>query len=325
MTRTNAIVVESTGGPEVLQWRQTEVPAPGAGQVLVAVAAAGINFIDTYQRGGLYPMALPFIPGVEGAGVVEALGSDVQEVEVGARVAWSGSVGSYAEHRVIAATDLVAVPDEVELDLAAAVMLQGMTAHYLCHDTYRLEEGDACLIHAGAGGVGLLLIQMAKARGATVYATVGSATKSQVAAAAGADHVINYSEVDFKEAIEDIAGPKPLAVVYDGVGRDTFEQGLELLRRRGTMVTFGNSSGPPPPIDALQLMRLGSLFVTRPTLGDYTATRELLEQRSNDLFRWIASGELDVRIGARFPLAAAADAHRAIEGRATTGKVLLDT
>lgn len=324
MTQTNAIVVESNGGPEVLQWSPAELTAPGPGQVQVRVAAAGINFIDIYQRSGLYPLDLPFTPGVEGSGVVEAVGSEVADLGVGARVAWSGSLGSYAENRLIAAKDLVALPDEVPLDLAAAVMLQGMTAHYLCYDTYRLEAGDACLIHAGAGGVGNLLIQITKMLGATVFATVGSSAKVKVAEAAGADHVINYAEADFKEAIEEIAGPKPLAVVYDGVGRDTFEQGLQLLRRRGTMVTFGNSSGPPPPIDALQLMRLGSLFVTRPTLGDYTATRQQLEQRAGELFGWIASGELDVRIGARFPLAQAADAHRALEGRATTGKVLLE-
>jgi NADPH2:quinone reductase len=325
VTQTNAIVVASTGGPEVLQWSQAEVPAPGSGQVQVRVAAAGVNFIDIYQRSGRYSLDLPFTPGVEGSGVVEAVGSEVEGLVVGDRVAWSGSLGSYAQHRVIAAAGVVKLPDDVPLDLAAAVMLQGMTAHYLCHDTYRLENGDACLIHAGAGGVGTLLIQMAKMLGATVFATVGSAAKAEVAKAAGADHVIDYTEVDFREAIEEIAGPKPLAVVYDGVGRDTFDRGLELLRRRGVMVAFGNSSGPPAAVDPLRLMRLGSLYVTRPSLFDYTATHEQLQQRSGDLFRWIAAGDLEVRVGARLPLAAAADAHRALEGRATTGKVLLDT
>ena len=322
--KTGAIVVETTGGPEVLQWRDTEVPDPGTGQVQVEVVAAGINFIDIYQRNGLYPLTLPFTPGVEGAGVVEAVGDDVGTLEVGSRVAWSGSLGSYTQHRVLDAADVVEVPENVPLDLAAAVMLQGMTAHYLCHDTYPLQPGDICLIHAGAGGVGNLLIQMAKMRGARVFATVGTAEKAEVALAAGADHVINYADTDFKQAIEEIAGTKQLAVVYDGVGKDTFERGLELLRRRGVMVTFGNSSGPPPPIEALQLMRLGSLYVTRPTLFDYNATRDQLEQRSTALFRMIADGTLEVRIGARFPLSAAADAHRALQGRSTTGKVLLE-
>ncbi|MDH3471765.1 MAG: quinone oxidoreductase [Acidimicrobiia bacterium] len=322
--KTGAIVVETTGGPEVLQWRDTEVPDPGTGQVQVEVVAAGINFIDIYQRNGLYPLTLPFTPGVEGAGVVEAVGDDVGTLEVGSRVAWSGSLGSYTQHRVLDAADVVEVPENVHLDLAAAVMLQGMTAHYLCHDTYPLQPGDICLIHAGAGGVGNLLIQMAKMRGARVFATVGTAEKAEVAQAAGADHVINYADTDFKQAIEEIAGPKQLAVVYDGVGKDTFERGMELLGRRGVMVTFGNSSGPPPPIEALQLMRLGSLYVTRPTLFDYNATRDQLEQRSTALFRMIADGTLEVRIGARFPLSAAADAHRALQGRSTTGKVLLE-
>ena len=322
--KTGAIVVETTGGPEVLQWRDTEVPDPGTGQVQVEVVAAGINFIDIYQRNGLYPLTLPFTPGVEGAGIVEVVGDDVGTLEVGSRVAWSGSLGSYTQHRVLDAADVVEVPENVPLDLAAAVMLQGMTAHYLCHDTYPLQPGDICLIHAGAGGVGNLLIQMAKMRGARVFATVGTAEKAEVALAAGADHVINYADTDFKQAIEEIAGPKQLAVVYDGVGKDTFERGMELLGRRGVMVTFGNSSGPPPPIEALQLMRLGSLYVTRPTLFDYNATRDQLEQRSTALFRMIADGTLEVRIGARFPLSAAADAHRALQGRSTTGKVLLE-
>ncbi len=320
---TGTIVVTANGGPEVLEWTETTVGDPGPGEALVKVAAAGVNFIDIYQRDGLYPLDLPFTPGVEGSGVVEAVASDVF-LDVGARVAWSGSLGSYAEKRLIDADKLIEVPQGVPLDLAAAVMLQGMTAHYLSHDTYPLAEGDACLIHAGAGGVGLLLIQMAKARGASVFATVGTAEKARVAAAAGADHVVNYTDTDFKDAIEEIAGPKPLAVIYDGVGADTFERGLELLRRRGVMVTFGNSSGPPPPVDALALMRLGSLYVTRPTLFDYIATREQLEQRSRDLFKWIGEGTLEVRVGARFALSAAADAHRALQGRSTTGKALLE-
>jgi len=315
--------VTTIGGPEVLEWGPLELAEPGPGQIAVNVTAAGVNFIDVYHRTGLYPLPLPFTPGFEGAGVVEAVGVDVS-LEIGARVAWSTAPGSYAERVVMAADVVVEVPDSVGLDTAAAVMLQGLTAHYLSHDTYSLAEGDSCLIHAGAGGVGNLLIQMAKARGATVFATVGSSEKAEVAREAGADHVIDYSTADFGDAIEEIAGPRPLAVVYDGVGAATFERGLGLLGRRGTMVTFGNASGPPAPVDPLELARHGSVYVTRPTLRDYTGTRDELLQRTDDLFRWIAAGDLEVRIGSRFPLSEAATAHRALEGRRTTGKVLLE-
>lgn len=310
-----------TGGPDVLEWGPIEVADPGPGQLRVKVAAAGVNFIDIYHRTGFYELDLPFTPGLEGAGVVEAVGPDAL-LSVGDRVAWAGSPGSYAEMIVLSAEDVVEVPDGVAFDDAAAVMLQGMTAHYLCHDTYPLAEGESCLVHAGAGGVGNLLIQMAKARGATVFATVGSPEKAAVANAAGADYVIRYE--DFDDAISEIAGPRPLAVIYDGVGAATFERGLSLLKTRGTMVTFGNASGPPPPIDLLELGRNGSLFVTRPTLRDYVASREQLERRTGDLFRDIASGDLEVRIGARFPMPEAAAAHRALESRGTTGKVLLE-
>ncbi len=319
-----AIRVASAGGPEVLEWAETEVPEPGPGQVLVRVVAAGVNFIDTYQRGGLYPMDLPFTPGLEGAGFVESRASDVTDLEIGARVAWPATLGSYAQFAAVPADRLVPVPDAVDLDLAAATMLQGMTAHYLALSTFPLEAGQSCLIHAGAGGVGQLLIQIAKRQGAKVFATVGTAEKAELARAAGADHVIIYTEHDFQVEIERIAGPKAIDVVYDGVGADTVGAGMELLRPRGMMVTFGNASGPPPDVSAFQLMRLGSLLYTRPSLKDYIATRSELEERAFDLFRWIEDGQLNVSIGARFPLADAAEAHRALEGRKTTGKVLLD-
>ncbi|GBE22904.1 quinone oxidoreductase 1 [bacterium BMS3Bbin01] len=320
----HAIRVGSTGGPEVLEWTSAGTPSPGPDEVLVRVETAGVNFIDVYHRTGLYPVGLPFTPGVEGAGVVEAAGSDVSTVRVGDRVAWAGPIGSYAEYAKLAADRCVVVPDSVELDVAAAVMLQGMTAHYLCHDTFPLAEGDRCLIHAGAGGVGHLLIQMAKMRGATVYTTVSSEAKAEIARRSGADYVINYLDTDFGDAIEELAGPKSLDVVYDGVGADTLERGLELLRTRGMMVTYGNAGGRPPSVDPIRLMSLGSLFITRPSLFDYVGSRDELEQRASDLFRWIDAGELKVHIGARFPLADATEAHRALEGRRTVGKVVLD-
>ncbi|MDH5615462.1 MAG: quinone oxidoreductase [Acidimicrobiia bacterium] len=320
----HAIRVSSTGGPEVLEWASTEKPDAGPDEVLVRMEAAGVNFIDVYHRIGLYPLELPFTPGAEGAGVVEAVGSGVSTVQVGDRVAWAGPIGSYAEYATLAADRCVMVPDSVELAVAAAVMLQGMTAHYLCRDTFPLAEGQKCLVHAGAGGVGHLLIQMAKTCGATVYTTVSSEAKEEAARRAGADHVINYLETDFGDAIEDLAGPKSLDVVYDGVGADTLERGMELLRPRGMMVTFGNASGPPPHVDPIRLMSLGSLFITRPALGHYVGNRNELERRASDLFRWIAKGELEVHIGARFPLENAAEAHRMLEGRRTIGKVVLD-
>ncbi len=256
---------------------------------------------------------------------MESTGSDVSEVSVGDRVAWAGPVGAYAQFAVVPAERLVPVPEEMDLDIAAAVLLQGITAHYLALDTFPLEPGQQCLIHAGAGGVGHLLIQIAKQRGATVFATVGTEEKAEVASKAGADHVINYREADFRQEVEGIAGTNAIDVVYDGVGADTVESGLALLRPRGMMVTFGNASGPPPDVAALDLMRLGSLFYTRPTMKDYIATRQELVQRASDLFGWIEASELDVVVGARFPLAEAADAHRALEGRRTIGKVLLET
>ena len=317
------IRVGETGGPEVMEWRELPDPEPGRGEIVVEVAAAGLNFIDTYHRSGLYDMALPFTPGLEGAGIVIAVGDDVTEPVVGDRVAWVSAIGSYAERVRMPAPSAVPVPEGLDLETAAAVLLQGITAHYLAVDTYPLAPGDRCLVHAGAGGVGSLLIQIAERRGAEVFTTVGTAEKAELAAAAGAHHTIRYRDTDFVAAVTEIAGDRPLDVVYDGVGRAVFAASLRVLRRRGTMVTFGNASGPVDPISPLVLSANGSLYLTRPTIGDYIATVDELRRRTDELFSWIADGSLDVRVGARFPLAEAADAHRALEGRQTTGKVLL--
>ncbi|MDX1511398.1 MAG: quinone oxidoreductase [Nitriliruptorales bacterium] len=318
-----AIVVEELGGPEVLELRDDDDPAVGPGQVAVDVAAAGVNYIDTYHRSGLYEMPLPFTPGLEGAGTIQAVGEGVEGWSVGDHVAWSGSMGSYADRVVANADGIVRIPEGVNPETAAAAMLQGMTAHFLTHDTFPLSSGDRCLVHAGAGGVGLLTIQMAKVRGAEVFTTVGSEEKAALAREAGADHVILYRDVDFVAAVEDLAGPRPLDVVYDGVGAATFEGGLRLLRPRGMMVTFGNASGAVEPIAPLELSRHGSLFLTRPTLFHHIADRESLEHRAEVLFQLIAHDRLAVRIGHRLALADAADAHRMLEARETTGKVLL--
>ncbi len=318
-----AMQIDAPGGPEAMVWREVADPVPGPGQVLVEVAAAGLNYIDTYHRSGLYQVALPFTLGMEGAGTVVALGDGVASVAVGDRVAWAHGSGSYAQLAVVAEHALLRVPDEVGLDVAAAVALQGMTAHYLSHDTFPLRVGSRCLVHAGAGGVGLLLIQMAKMLGAEVFTTVGTAEKASLAAGAGADHVILYRDVDFAAEIARIAGPRPLDVVYDSVGKTTFQQSLQVLRPRGLMVSYGNASGPVEPVAPLELMANGSLYLTRPTLNHYAATRDEVERRATDLFGWIADGALDVRIGATWPLQDAAEAHRALEGRGTTGKVLL--
>ena len=317
-----AIRISAYGGPEVLALEEQPDPTPDAGQIVVDVAAAGVNFVDTYQRSGLYKIPLPFTAGLEGAGTVTSVGADVTGVAVGDGVAWCGSQGSYAERCALDAARVVPVPGAVTLDTAAAVMLQGLTAHYLVIDTFALQPGQRCLVHAGAGGTGLLLIQMAKRIGAEVFTTVGSPAKAELAAGAGADHVILYSDVDFAEAIVDIAGPRPLDVVYDGVGAAVFDASLGLLRRRGTMVTFGNASGPVEPIAPLRLSQEGSLFLTRPTLWDHVSERADLLSRSQDLFDWIDDG-MNVRIGLELPLVEAAEAHRRLEGRATTGKILL--
>jgi NADPH2:quinone reductase len=319
-----AIRVNEHGGPEVLAWESIPRPRPGDGELLVELEAAGVNYIDTYHRTGLYPLDVPFTLGLEGAGTIVEVGPNAGEFEVGSRVAWASAPGSYAQYVIVRTAAAVTVPDGVGADVAAAAMLQGMTAHYLATDTYPLDAGERCLVHAGAGGVGLLLIQIAKLLGAEVFATVSTEEKAALAMAAGADHVINYTEVDFGDAVEAVAGPKALDVVYDGVGAATFDRGLELLRPRGLMALFGQSSGVVEPFDLGRLSRLGSLYVTRPSLFAYIADRPDLERRAADVFAWIAAGQLDVRIGARFPLAQAADAHRALEGRQTTGKVLLE-
>jgi NADPH:quinone reductase len=318
-----AIQVKETGGPEVLEVATVADPAPSSGRVVVEVEAAGLNFIDTYHRTGLYPMEMPFIPGMEGAGRVIDVGEGVEEVGPGDLVAWTDVLGSYAEQQSLPAERVVPVPDGVEARLAAAAMLQGITAHYLANSTFPLRPGHRCLIHAGAGGVGNLLIQIAKRAGAVVFTTVGSPDKVGVAEAAGADHVINYREIPFDDAITAIAGPRPLDVVFDGVGASTFDAGLRLLKPRGMMVTYGNASGAVPPVSPLTLTQNGSLFLTRPTLGDYIRERVELLERSREVFDLIADGDLDVLIGATYDLTDAADAHRALEGRATTGKVLL--
>jgi NADPH2:quinone reductase len=318
-----AIVITETGGAEMLHYGDHPDPSPEAGEVLVEVAAAGVNFIDTYHRSGLYPMDFPLIPGVEGAGTVVGIGDGVGDLQIGDRVAWCLGIGSYAERVTVATARAVRVPDAVELETAAAVLLQGLTAHYLAHDTFPLARGDKCLIHAGAGGVGLLLTQIAVMKGAHVITTVGSREKVELSRKAGASEVIVYTDGDFRREVESLLGPRAMDVVYDGVGKATFDDGIELLRPRGMMVTFGNASGPVPGVSPLLLSQKGSLFLTRPTLGDYVQTREELDSRAGDLFAWIDSGDLDVHIGHRYPLAEAPDAHRALEGRMTTGKVLL--
>ncbi|HMK10635.1 MAG TPA: quinone oxidoreductase [Acidimicrobiales bacterium] len=319
----HAVQFTTTGGPEVLAWVEVDEPVPGPTDLVVRLAAAGLNFIDTYHRSGLYQVPLPFTPGSEGAGTVVAVGERCARFRVGDRVAWGSGGGSYAELVRVPEAVAVAVPDGVDLEKAAAVMLQGMTAHYLVRDTFPLASGQRCLIHAGAGGTGLLLIQMAHHIGAEVFTTVGSPDKAELARAAGADHTILYRDVDFGEAIEQLVGPKAIDVVYDGVGKAVFERSLEVLRVRGMMVTFGNASGPPDPIAPLRLSQLGSLFLTRPVLFHYISNRADLERRAGDVFAAMADGWLDVRIGERVPLRSAAEAHRLLEGRSTTGKVLL--
>lgn len=319
----HAIRISETGGPEVLSYNEVDDPTPAADGIVVDVAAAGVNFIDTYHRSGLYTMPLPLTVGLEGAGTISAIGSSVDQWDVGDTVAWTGCIGSYAERVAMPAASVVAVPEGVSLDVAAASMLQGLTSHYLMDSTYGLGPGDKCVVHAAAGGVGLLLVQMAKMKGAEVFATVGTEEKAELARGAGADHVIMYREVDFAEAIEDIAGPNPIDVVYDGVGASTFDGGLRVLRRRGTMATFGNASGPVEAVTPIAASAGKSLFLTRPSLFDYIAEPGELQRRSEEMFSWIAAGDLDVRIGLEMPLAEAAEAHRKLEGRETTGKVLL--
>ncbi|HEX6040484.1 MAG TPA: quinone oxidoreductase [Longimicrobium sp.] len=318
-----AVRIHATGGAEALTVDTVPVPRPGPGQALVRLEAAGVNFIDVYKRTGLYTVPLPATLGEEGAGTVAAVGEGVTEVREGDRVAWAGHIGAYADYAVVPAAKLVPLPDGVSAAQGAAVMLQGMTAHYLAASTYPLREGDRCLVHAAAGGVGLLLVQIAKRRGAFVVGTAGSDDKAQLARAAGADEVIVYTRDDFVAETRRITGGAGLQVIYDSVGKTTFLPGLDLLAPRGMMVLFGQSSGPVVPVDPQVLNAKGSLFLTRPTLGHYVATRDELMWRAGELFAWIAAGELSVRVGAEFALDDAAEAHRALEGRRTTGKVLL--
>jgi len=318
-----AVRVHHPGGPEVLQYEELSPPDPKAGEALVEVHAAGVNFIDVYKRAGLYKVALPATIGEEGAGKVVAVGDGVSEVRVGDRVAWASVLGSYAEYAIVPAARLVPLPSEISATQGAALMLQGMTAHYLAASTYPLRQGDRCLVHAAAGGVGLLLVQIAKKRGAFVIGTAGSDDKAQLAREAGADEVIVYTRQDFVQETKRLTEGRGVHVVYDSVGRTTFLPGLDVLVPRGTMVLFGQSSGPVAPIDPQLLNQKGSLFLTRPTLGHYVASREELLWRAREIFTWVASAELSLRIGAEYPLGEAAEAHRALEGRKTTGKVLL--
>jgi NADPH2:quinone reductase len=319
----HAVQINEVGGPEVMEWTEVPSPMPDPGEVVVRLTAAGLNFVDTYFRTGLYPAGLPYVLGMEGAGTVELLGAEVQGWQIGDRVAWTDVAASYAERVAVPVDRAVRVPGGIDLETAAAVMLQGITAHYLATDTFTLGPGHRCLVHAGAGGVGQLLIQIAKMAGAEVIATAGGDEKVALAAGAGADHVIDYTKVDFVEAVEALVGTHSIDVVYDGVGADTFEGGLQVLRRRGLMVTFGNASGPASSVAPSRLAQGGSLFLTRPRMNDYIGTRIELESRVSDLFEWIDEGSLRVMVGARFALADAAEAHRALESRATTGKVLL--
>jgi NADPH2:quinone reductase len=318
-----AIRVERFGGPEVLRLEDLPVPEPGAGQVLVNVEAAGLNYIDVYHRTGLYPNALPFTLGLEGAGTVARLGPGVTGLRPGDPVAWTSALGSYAEQVLAPAAQLVAVPSGVPARTAAAVMLQGMTAHYLTESTFPLKPGDHCLVHAAAGGVGLLLIQMAKQRGARVFGTVSTEEKAALAREAGADAVILYTKQDFVAEVKALTAGRGVQVVYDSVGQSTFEKSLECLAPRGLLALFGQSSGPVPPFSPSLLAQKGSLFLTRPTLFHYVADRESLEARASAVLGAVAEGRLKVRIDRTFPLAEAAEAHRALEGRQTTGKVLL--
>ncbi|MDQ6828386.1 MAG: quinone oxidoreductase [Gemmatimonadota bacterium] len=318
-----AIRVHAVGGPDALRLDEIPVPVPKAGEALVKLDAAGVNFIDVYKRSGLYALPLPATLGEEGAGTIVALGDGVADLHVGDRVAWALTVGSYAEYAAVSAARLVRVPEAVSTVQAAAVMLQGMTAHYLATSTHPLKPSDRCLVHAAAGGVGLLLVQIAKKRGAFVIGTAGSDEKAELARGAGADEVIIYTRQDFVAETKRITGGAGVQVIYDSVGKTTFLPGLDLLARRGLMALFGQSSGPVAPIDPQLLNQKGSLFLTRPSLGAYVATREELMWRADELFEWMAEGSLNVRIGAEFPLAEAANAHHALEGRRTTGKVVL--
>lgn len=318
-----AIQVLETGGPEVLTLVEQPIPQPKPTEAVVQIKAAGVNFIDVYFREGRYSTLVPFVNGQEGAGIVTAVGSDVGEVKVGDHVAYTGALGSYAEYAAVPANRLIRIPDGLDFEQAAAAMLQGMTAHYLSHSTYKLQKGETALVHAAAGGVGLLLVQMAKKIGARVIATAGTTEKAQLARDAGADECIIYTESDFEEETRRLTKGNGVDVIYDGVGKATFDKDLNVVRPRGYLVLFGGSSGAVPPFDLIKLSQKGSLYITRPTLGHYTATREELEWRAADVLGWVKNGELKLRIHKKYPLKEAAQAHRDLEGRKTTGKLLL--
>ena len=318
-----AVQITEHGGPEVLRVADVDTPAPGPGQILVRVAAAGVNFIDTYHRSGRYPLALPSGLGLEGAGTVEAAGTDVEGFIPGDRVVWMATLGSYASHVVVDAQQAVAVPDGVDLQLAAALLLQGVTAHYLASSTFALQPGHTALVHAAAGGVGGLLTQVAKLRGARVLATVSTDEKERLAREAGADEVIRYTQTDVATAVRDLTGGVGVEVVYDSVGKDTFDASLDCLKVRGVLVLYGQSSGPVPPLDPQVLNAKGGLYLTRPSTGHYTQTRAELLQRAGELLDWLDAGSLVVRVDRTWPLAEVADAHRYLEGRQSKGKLLL--
>jgi len=319
-----AIQVKHAGGPEVLELAtDLAIPMAKGNEAVVKIAASGVNFIDVYYREGRYKAVVPFVPGQEGAGEITAVGPQVKQLKVGDRVAYSGVMGSYAEYAAVPEDRLVKMPQDLSYPQAAATMLQGMTAHYLCHDTYPLKKGETALVHAAAGGVGLLLVQMAKNIGARVIGTVSTQEKAKLARDAGADEIILYTQADFEAETRRLTGGHGVHVVYDSVGKTTFEKSLNVLRPRGYMVLFGGSSGAVPPFDLIQLSQKGSLYVTRPTLAHYIAFREDLERRSRDVFAMIAAGQLKLRIEHTYPLQDAAQAHRDLEGRKTTGKLLL--
>lgn len=319
-----AVQIAEYGGPEVLTPNEVADPEPGSGELLVEVGAAGVNYIDTYHRTGVYPLRLPLIPGLEGAGTVVATGSDVDEVAVGDRVAWADAIGSYAQQTLVSATKAVPVPSDVDDETAAASMLQGMTAHYLVNSTYPLAAGETILIHAGAGGMGLVLTQLAKARGARVITTVSSDEKAQLSRSAGADEVIRYDQNhDIAGTVRELTDGDGVSVAYDGVGATTFDASLAALRRRGMLVLFGAASGPVPPVDPQRLNQAGSAFLTRPKLGDYTATPDELTWRAGEVLGAVRTGTLAISIGGRYRLDEAAKAHEDLQGRRTTGKLLL--
>ena len=317
------IQVSQTGGPEVLELVDLPIPEPKPNEAVVQINAAGVNFIDVYFREGRYPAPLPFVNGQEAAGVVTAVGTEVKTVNIDDRVAYTGALGSYAEYAAVPADRLVRIPDQLDFKQAAAAMLQGMTAHYLSHSTYPLKPGETALVHAAAGGVGLLLVQMCKLLGARVIGTAGSEEKAALARDAGADEVIIYTTHDFETETKQLTDNKGVHVVYDGVGKTTFEKDLNVLRPRGYLVLFGGASGAVPSFDLLELTKHGSLFVTRPSLQHYVATREELEQRSSDVLGMIVRSDLKLHIHKAYPLAEAGQAHRDLEGRKTTGKLLL--